>query len=171
MPITTGVPAQTVQFTLTTLNGRVSNAWPAIFVPSLELKKLTWQDVNVVSCSNQGVTNACNNVVTAYTQSAFCPTQTALLFVASFSSVHYGCWGGVPDQGMDTYSVNLTNGWAIASFVFTPTYVGPNEVVSVSPPGFSANSVSIYWYIPEDGGVVGYSGLIGVKGPAGVPFH
>lgn len=173
MPTITGVPGQIVEITLTTLDGRRSNTWPATFVPTMEHKQLTWQDINVVTCSNQGVTNACNNVVIAFPQSDLCPSQSAILGNDSFDSLHYGCWGGDPDQGMDTYSAYLNYGWQVDSFAFNPTYTDNGEVLvnPVSTPGVAGYSKTIYWYVGEEGGLVGYAGVIGVKGPVGVPYH
>jgi hypothetical protein len=195
----TGVMQQVVLITLTTKDGRQSNAWPGVFFPTMVLQQFSYHHTKVLGCSNDGVSNMCAgaNVSADLGNSCFggfgpdWPNPgTGIPFNNSdssglpnenngaFGGAHIGCFGLDSDNGTDVYEVDIKNGWVIDRFDSVPT--------TPSDPNWE-NNASIYyqefplppigflfnatWHIGATGGVAQYYGWITLKGPKGVPYN
>jgi hypothetical protein len=182
MPPVTGAVEQKVEFTITTRDGRKSNKWTANFIPKMETKQLTPNDVTLVSCSNQGDMNVCF-AKNASSDNGNCITDPVTIPIISFGGDHTGCFGGDTDDGTDIYSASVTNTWTIENYTFTPelatdpSWVDNGSVSSsISPPPpppgpWSSITINVPWQIGKTGGYVNYQGTIVVKGPIGVPYN
>jgi len=180
MPLVQGVVEQTVDITFTTKDGRRSNTWKAKFIPMMDFKQLTWQDVTVVNCSNQSEQDVCNHPGLNSGNCAGPSLNTWGEFDKTDDSLngsHYGCWGFSSDDGVDIYSVRLKNGWTIERFFGFPLAVDRSSVNYSTVPGLPANPpattliVNVSWDIGSDGGQLFYGGDIVIKGPIGVPYE
>jgi hypothetical protein len=178
VPLITGVVEQTAEISVTTKDGRKSNMWKADFDPLIVFTLLPWNDVTVVTCSNQGVTNQCNSAFSSGVVTPLCAVDAvgALFGLVSIAAEHDGCFGLDSDDGTDTYTARVKNGWKIERLDNMQT---ANDNGSVSgrwttpvPPIAPSDSISMAapWHIGATGGYVNYSGNIVLKGPVAVPF-
>ncbi len=177
MPPDTGsVAAQNVKITYESPGGRKSNAWSAKFVPRLALVVVPWQFVHV-SCSNQSAYDNCNNP----NRSGYCwsdPPSTIPGIVGydppedGMIGEHHGCWGISSDNGTDTYSVAVRNGWMITritnfSGIVNNASFSDNTNPSLAKPTTIIN-VNVPWHIGATGGDIWYNADIQIEGPAGI---
>ena len=178
VPLITGVVEQTAEISVTTKDGRKSNTWKADFDPLIVFTLLPWNDVTVVTCSNQGVTNQCNSAFSSGVVTPLCAVDAvgALFGLVSIAAEHDGCFGLDSDDGTDTYTARVKNGWKIERLDNMQT-ANDNGSVSGSwttpvPPIAPSDSISMVapWHIGATGGYVNYSGNIVLKGPVAVPF-
>jgi hypothetical protein len=176
MPDVCGVPDHATQLAVLTAGGAKSNDHPASFLARHELRELTMSDVQVVQCSDEGNVNHCNHV---YEPGDWhYPTETTLdhLNVVPGSAVwgsHFNCWGCLgDDQGVDTYRVNLKNGWKLAGAVFEVKASSSGESAHLIPAAipWGASSWDWDWHwsaTPADW--VMYAVGISIDGPCGLP--
>ncbi len=182
----TGVMEQVVMITLTTKDGRKTNSWPGIFVPTMELQVFNFHHTKVLGCSNDGVSNLCLGANTSADLGNSCvsgfgpdwPPIQGNLPDGTFAGTHIGCFGLDSDNGTDAYEVDIKNGWVIDRFDTVPT--------TPSDPNWE-NNASIYyqefpfplvgfffdatWHIGATGGVAQYYAWVTLKGPKGVPYN
>jgi hypothetical protein len=190
MPDVIGVAQQPVDITFTTKDGRKSNTWKAQFVPAMELVDLPWQNV-IISCSNQGDVDLCQPGTITF--SALCSLNQPGRGVPpdTIQAVHVGCQGD-SDNGTDSYTAILTNGWVVAALDFDPEPPSPSNLTSIPdadnstvwydirPPDIPFNAfpgppphylpsgvviINVSWHIGGDGGMAIYWADIYVTGP------
>jgi len=189
VPMVEGVVEQTVDMYFTTKDGQKSNTWKAKFNPTIVFRDLPYNQVTVVSCSNQSAADSCND--NGSFLSGDCNPFDALNLdpageaqqTDSIAGSHHGCWGASSDTGTDTYIAAVKNGWKIIQFYFAPassedpTYVDNGSIFFNTAPQVSTTSpatfmvISVPWHIGPDGGNVYYLGDILMEGPAGVPYQ
>jgi hypothetical protein len=151
----------------------------------LESKLLPAEDVEVVSCGDDGNENSCNSNVTegdACASQYFPPwfvgldREGRLLGPQGPAAVgyHANCWGAVgDDSGTDTYRIALKNGWVLDRAQFLSSVPeGEGHTVPPSgglPAGFIAGasswSPSIDWSVTPGDAVI-YNLYVTIRGPA-----
>jgi hypothetical protein len=192
-----GLIEQPVEISLTTKDGRTSNTWPAKFEPRMVLMPVLEQDVQVISCSNGGDVNACNDNNSSL--ACFIPNLNVIGTAGppdSVNSVHTGCFGFSSDSGTDQYLVSVNAEWRIVQIdTSQPTINGSVQLSTPSPPNMAnpgsitpgnygfvfagsyapvpSRQVTLYanWHIGATGGEIGYFANVMIKGPYGVPYQ
>ena len=174
-----GVVEQTVDITITTQDGKKSNAWQSNFHPRMVAAHLPQANVMVASCSDGAHMNSCNHVGD---ESGECPFGFATEGIPppasnSFGGHHHGCFGISSDTGTDVFSASLKNGWTFESLQnFSSTTINSSNGVASTPQtvpalaGASSIKISVSWHIGATGGFVGYEGDLTITGPKGVSF-
>ncbi len=166
-----GVQDHPAKFVVVAENGRRSNEWPVTFLAKKEWKWLSWNDVEVVSCSDDGNVNDCNDVRSAPGWGGpgvsfhIAPNPNEAI-----SGYHYNCWGCVGnDSGIDRYQVTLKNGWTLSSLLLEehdPGSEGDVHGPAEFPIGASSWAPQWAWMAtPSDS--VWYTAAILVEGPCG----
>jgi len=166
-----------------TTDGVSSNAW-SVHVPQ-ERKLLPAEDVEVVSCGDDGNENTCNSNVVDGDSCAgqyFPPwfvgldREGRLLGPQGPAAVgyHANCWGAVgDDSGTDSFRIALKNGWVLDSAEFLSSVPeGEGHTVPPSgglPAGFvsgaSTWTPSIDWSVTPGDSVI-YNLYVTIRGPA-----
>ena len=173
-----GVIEQTVDITITTKDGKKSNAWQAKFHPRMVAAHLPVSRVKVVACSDGAHMNSCNHIGD---ESGECPFGFATEGIPpgpsdSFGGHHHGCFGISSDSGTDTFSASLKNGWTFESLGFSSTTISSSNGTASKPqtvpalPGANTILIPVNWHIGATGGFVGYDGNLTITGPKGVSF-
>ncbi|HWX67570.1 MAG TPA: hypothetical protein VNZ27_14210 [Rhodanobacter sp.] len=174
-----GVVEQTVDITITTKDGKKSNAWQATFHPRMVAAHLPQSRVMVAACSDGAHMNSCNHIGD---ESGECPFGFATEGIPppasnSFGGHHHGCFGISSDNGTDVFSASLKNGWTFESLEnFGSTTLNSSNGVASTPQtvptlaGVSSIKMSVNWHIGATGGYVGYQGDLTITGPKGVSF-
>jgi hypothetical protein len=189
---TAGFVRQTVQISYQSPGGRNSNAMSAQFNPRLQTQVLPWQNVIVVSCSNQSANDQCNptdpnapdadlgcfeSIDAEGSSSGPAPPDTPPI---SFQGWHHGCWGISSDTGRDEYMPGsaLLNDWFYTGVTVPSPWVENGSVSYTTTPAVINPKgadivlwVYINWHIGATGGQVYYDGNIMITGPVGVPFN
>lgn len=173
-----GVVEQTVDITITTKDGKKSNAWQATFHPRMVAEHLPQNRVKVVACSDGAHMNSCNHIgdesgecVFGFATEGIPPTASD-----SFGGHHHGCFGISGDSGTDTFSASLNNGWTFESLGFSSTTINSSNGTASTPqtvPALSGAStiiIPVKWHIGATGGFVGYEGNLTITGPKDVSF-
>jgi hypothetical protein len=185
LPPVSGEIGQQVEITFKRSDGKGSNTWKPMFVPTIAVATVPQQDVSLVTCSNAGVDNTCTNGAGTIERSYFCafPLIDAGGVVGSFWGGHTGCAGIGSTNGTDTYSINVKNGWTLDQVDFTPATpddpccvnngsVYPSGIapIGTSTPYPNPYNFDVPWHVGAEGGWVNYDGNFIVDGPKGVPY-
>lgn len=175
-PEVSGLIEQPIEISFITKDGRTSNIWPAKFQPRMTLQPVFWQDVQVISCSNDGAGNGCNA-----NASGICFVPSLVGFgaegpVYSVQGAHIGCWGLSSDDGTDQYWVNVNSHWEIVSIEsYPPATDNSSAQYNYQPdplPSHQPNAnLFVHWHVGATGGAVEYFANFMVKGPYGVPYN
>jgi hypothetical protein len=85
---------------------------------------------------------------------------------------HASDWGLSSDDGTDTYSVSLKNGWTIEHVDVSKVVMnnGEVDVLQTIPDGATSGQLVVHYHIGASGGTVVYGAFIVVRGPKGVAF-
>jgi hypothetical protein len=176
----TGVIKQQVTFEVFNECGTSSEvAGPpltAIFTPSSDAQILPWQDVPCVMTSNNNG-DSCRGKG-GYSFPVECSWGLPVLGQAvtnTISSLHMSGLGG-GNNGTDTYSTKLINGWIVESSTFD--WANANDQSGLSGNGNSASmsfsaattTWSVVWHENECWSL-GYVSVVTITGPLGVPYH
>ncbi len=175
------VPDHAAQLRVTAQNGAKSNDWPVNFSPGKEYRWLTTQDVQLVSCGQDGNVDRCNG---SHSIDYQCPAGDSQqdyvledhLWASSgpiaIRGFHYNCWGATSsDSGTDKYQVRaLKNGWRLShaevwKHASEGSISGPSPAL---PYGEASWAPSFDWTTTADDYVY-YDVGIEIEGPCGVP--
>lgn len=158
---------------VTTQAGANSNQFPVTYLAKKEWKWLSYKDVQVTHCSNDGNENVCNNKDGGgdsyyFSSATVNPSDTAI------HGYHYNCWGCIGDDGgSDTYQITLLNGWKLSDILLCEHDPGSEGDVNGPSPEFplGATSWAPKWswdVTPNDH--VSYAAAIEIEGDCGVPY-
>ncbi len=177
------VPDHAAKLVVVTKDGYKSNEWPVTFLAGKEVRWLSWQEIQVVSCGQDGNIDYCNNnkshdwdcaawdeyVDDGVPGAQWTDDSSGQPAIAGF---HYNCWGALSsDSGTDSYQLPaLKNGWklfhagawthASEGSISGPTPAMVSEATSWAP--------SFAWTTTADD-YVAYKMSIGIEGPCGLP--
>lgn len=146
-----------------------------------ETRELASSDsaVKLLTCDKDANVNKCNGKTFWGDDCELGPpkvfTVSPSSSVIAISGYHSNCSLAVgDDSGVDTYAVDLSNGWYIDTTKFTSNTLGPGQEVSqyntAAPHGKSSWVPSFKWMVtPGDG--VNYDLWIKIRGPVGCKHY
>lgn len=166
----TGVPDQQAEIVIQTAEGWQSDPWPVDFVAAREVRTLSQNDVELLDCSTSSNADCCNDFYHADTIQWFCPVDPQ----ASYCGSHMTPWGELwPDNGIDSFRIQLANGWEILTIDFDVD-MEPGESmarrISGDPAGESSWTEEIAWSTTPNDDVF-YRADVRIIGPRGIPHQ
>jgi hypothetical protein len=172
-PDISGVRQQSVALALTTSEGR--RDWRSItFFPETEFKTLPKNDVQVLSCADDGNFDQCNHVRDDddLVDLDALPTEFQSP-IHAIVGTHVNAWAAVGnDSGTDGYRIALHNGWTLEHLHWSVS-VDAQQGWAKKPGGFAKQPTwapSIQWLVTPDD-QVSYFAVVTITGPRGVPHR